>query len=325
MMGLGKIRRGIERVVSNVRSVGADRSAILLYHRIARVEADPWRLCVSPENFEAHLQLLKASFRVMSLSELVANLARGKAPANAVAITFDDGYLDNLLTAKPLLERYCLPATVFVASGAVGSDIDFWWDQLATLLLVPSRLPPVLAVELGEQSWRWETGDRARLHGSVYEALRTLDRHRALQALDQIAAWSQAEDGWRNRNPTLDPDQLRELARGGLVEIGAHTVNHPVLAALPIGEQRDEIVTSGQHLAAMTGTRIANFAYPHGGLRDFNAQTARLVEQAGFESACAAEDGVALEGCDRFALPRVSIGDLDGAVFERKLRQWLRG
>lgn len=324
MMGAGRIRRRVGQAIWSARTAFSNRAAILLYHRVAKVSADPWQLCVTPEHFADHIACLKRSHRVLSLTELVRRLTQSDLPPNAVAITFDDGYADNLTAAKPLLEALGLPATVFAVSGAIGKQSDFWWDQLATLLLEPARLPPKLALELGSQRWDFAVDNRKQLHDRVYAILRRLAPVRRQQALEQIAEWAAADADWQCRNPILDSQQMMELARGDLIEIGAHTVTHPTLADLPLTEQRIEIMNSRQQLEHAVRRKIVHFAYPHGSHKDFSPDTARLVEDSGFQSACAAEGGATFASSNLFSLPRLMVGDWDGETFERNLSQWLR-
>ena len=122
---------------------------VLMYHRVASDLVDPWRLCVSPTNFGAQLEVLADRYRVVTLRELVA--ARGSTGERpSVAITFDDGYADNLHAAAPLLVRQGLPATFFLTSGTLGSEREFWWDELDQLLLQPGALPAHLDLALGD-------------------------------------------------------------------------------------------------------------------------------------------------------------------------------
>ena len=125
------------------------RGMILMYHRIAEERFDPWNLCVTPENFSQQLEVLKSSgLNVMHLHELAASLSSGKIPKRSVVLTFDDGYLDNLENGRPILERYGIPATVFVASGYLASEGEFWWDAMERVLLTPGKLPETLEVEV---------------------------------------------------------------------------------------------------------------------------------------------------------------------------------
>ena len=109
-------------------------ATILLYHRVARERHDPWGQCVAPERFAAQMALLAEQAEVVPLARLPGAIGRRRPSRPLVAITFDDGYLDNLVTARPILERHGLPATVFLVSGWLGRDRLFWRDELARLV-----------------------------------------------------------------------------------------------------------------------------------------------------------------------------------------------
>src|SRR5206468_2122855 len=117
---------------------------ILTYHRIADPDSDPLLLSVSPSCFADHLNVIRKHYRAISLQDLVQRLTRRETLSGLVAVTFDDGYADNLQRAKPMLERYEVPATVFVASDAVGRVTEFPWDELERLLLQPGEVPQTL-------------------------------------------------------------------------------------------------------------------------------------------------------------------------------------
>src|ERR1700759_463296 len=117
--------------------------AILMYHRIATPEVDPWGLSVSPERFAEQVQALSMRRTILSMNAFVSRLQAGVLPHDAVALTFDDGYLDNLLQAKPILEAAGVPATVFLTTGRIGTDEEFWGDELARMVL--PRTKPLCA------------------------------------------------------------------------------------------------------------------------------------------------------------------------------------
>ena len=128
----------IKRLARRLRSLIAPRRPaplILAYHRIARPRVDPWRLSVSPERFREQLRSIKASRLPMSMSEVAARIEARDLPPTAVALTFDDGYRDNLLVAKPILVEEEVPATIFLSTGAIDARCEFWWDELARLVL----------------------------------------------------------------------------------------------------------------------------------------------------------------------------------------------
>lgn len=315
---------------------------ILMYHRIAEDDLDPWQLCVSPKNFAAQMNLLRRTRQPMRLFDLTRELKQGRCPRRAVVVTFDDGYRDNLQAALPVLEAFEVPATVFCATGIVGSERAFWWDQLAGLLLGPDLLPPLLVLEVGGQpkrvelhaSARYDTADRAAdrrrqddeapasprlgFYRQVWEWLRPLAETKRAAALDQIARWSSSADADVPR--PLSREQARALAASPLIEIGAHSVTHAALSTLAPAAQRAEILQSKLQLEALVERPVLHFAYPFG---DQGADTATLVREAGFRASCTTEAAAVRPGTDPFQLPRITVGDWDADTLARTLRSVL--
>src|SRR5216683_2007269 len=128
----------VTRLISRMRATirpRRPRPVILMYHRVSFARHDPWGLAVDPERFEEQIAYVKRHRTPMSMEEMVDRLRSKTLPANAVAVTFDDGYRDNLVNAKPVLARHGVPATLFLAMGFVNRDIPFWWDELAAMIL----------------------------------------------------------------------------------------------------------------------------------------------------------------------------------------------
>jgi peptidoglycan/xylan/chitin deacetylase (PgdA/CDA1 family) len=318
---------------------------VLVYHRVSRAVADPQLLSVTPEHFAEQLDFLSRRFRLMRLGDLIAATREGVPPAGAVAITFDDGYADNFLAAKPLLERAGVPATVFVASGYVASGRPFWWDELERLLLRPGRLPSVVTVEIGAEPLYWELGNDAVYtprraaecaawtvldvgepgrRQSVYRALcsrfRVLDESERERVLERVRSIAELDDGADLEAPRpLTPEELRRLADGGLVEIGAHTITHPVLSQLPVERQQEEVGGSKRQLEEALSRPVTSFAYPYGAPADINDTTLSVVRTAGFDRACANVPARIRRGTDPFRLPRVLVRDWRGRELVRRL------
>ena len=116
-------------------------------------------MCVSPDNFSEHLKRLRKSYRPINLGEVGIFLDEGKLPGRSVAVTFDDGYADNLWKAKPILEKHGIPATVFMTTGQAGQDREFWWDDLERIMFSPERLPGSISLEVNGRNYRWDLGD----------------------------------------------------------------------------------------------------------------------------------------------------------------------
>ena len=301
-------------------------SVILCYHRVARLARDPFALAVEPERFAEHLAVI-ARRRPVALSALAAEVRAGAVAPAGVAVTFDDGYVDNLRAAKPLLERTGVPATVFIATGATGSSSPFWWEELEELLLpeggAARDAPLELRVDGARASWTIGTPDAAF---EVWAWLRTRSPRAIDAGMDQVRAWAGAAPaGPTQERRVMTREELRELVAGGLVACGAHTRTHPVLAAHPAAVQRAEIAGSREDLEAWLGTPVAAFAYPFGRrVIEYRAATVRVVRRLGFACAVTTDPGHVTARSPLHELPRhvVPVG-LDGDAFEQWLDQRL--
>ena len=119
----------------------------------------------------------------------------------------------------------------------------------------------------------------------------------------------------------MSTQELRQLADGGLVEIGAHTGTHPLLSMLPESEQRFEIEVSKRYLEEVTEKPVVSFAYPYGGKNDYTHESVHCVRKAGFSLACSNFPGIIWPATNRFELPRFLIRDWSGDEFERRLER----
>ena len=332
----GKIFRAARWAVGRF----APRAFILVYHRIAEPESDPWALSVSPRHFETHLEILKKHTRPMGLCDLVAHIQDGTLPRRAAVVTFDDGYADNLYEAKPLLERYDIPATVFLPAGHIGESEEFWWDKLDRLLLNAQPLPKNPCLVVNGKSYVWELSEsynhqetscrhgsdkskadlqscsRRSLYFSIYRLLLPLSEQDRQACLQEIQGWVSGEPKVRPAYRTLSPEEVNMLGRGGLVEIGAHTITHPFLSAHPEAFQQSEIEQGKTDLEAITGQPVNSFAYPHG---DYDERSVALVRQAGFICACSIEESSVCCRSDPFLLPRFKVNNYHGKAFMRRL------
>lgn len=310
---------------------------ILLYHQVAELENDRWSLAVSPRNFAEQLQVLARRRHPVSLRQMTADLRRQRLNRQQAAVTFDDGYLDNLTEAKPILERYGIPATVFVVSNAVGHDREFWWDELDRLLLGEHELPLALTLRVGDRDHRWTLRGgqpgaellgrrsiaRGRLHRWLWRRFRTLPDDERWQALEALRAWTGQPNAARDDRRVMTAAQIRELGAGGLIEVGAHTMTHSRLAALPPEDQVVEIQGSKGRLEEIVGAPVTNFSYPFGGRLDVSPATVDAVERAGFASACTTREGAVQCATSPYRLPRLYVGNWPGDEFEERLAPWL--
>lgn len=304
----------------------APNALILLYHRIIQLPRDPFTMNVTPQHFAEHLDVIRGFGFPIRLQELVQGLRDGTITRKAIVITLDDGYADNLHNAKPLLERYGVPATVFVASGYLDGTREFWWDELDRIILQSASLPDTLNLNIDGIPFHWESGILSRHHllHSLHHLLHPLCEDRRKKLLKEILAWSGVEHGRRLSHRTLSFSEVGQLTSGGLVEVGCHTVNHDALSRIPLASQEAEINTSKACLENIIGRRVLSFAYPYGTRTEYTKETMAAVREAGLNCACSVCNQGIRRGADCFQLPRIPVHDWDKKEFTRRLKIWFR-
>ncbi|MFI5310327.1 MAG: polysaccharide deacetylase family protein, partial [Gemmatimonadales bacterium] len=314
---------------------------ILVYHRVAGPRRDPQWLDVRKGNFGAQLDQLLQSARTLPLGEFEARRRAGTLPPRAVAVTFDDGYADNLLAAVPLLERHGVPATVFVTAGMIGGDREFWWDDAERIAFASQVLvPPVPGLDVAWSASdgahvaadpatdRWtvqEPSDptpRHRLYRALCAALKPLPTPERERRLAAWRAWAGVPDAARETHRALTRHELVTLSRRPGIGIGAHTMTHPSLALLTPGEQLRELRDSRTWLEDVIRSPVRSVAYPFGTSSDVSEATEHAAVEAGFDVALANEPAAAWRWSRRSLVPRVLVRDWDGPTFAQQVNAW---
>lgn len=276
------------------------RLSVLAYHRVL-LEADAL-LANEPDAaaFEDRMRWVKANFEVLALGEAVRALAEHRLPKRALSITFDDGYADNYTVALPILRRLGLPATFFIATGFLDGGCMF-----NDVVIEALRIAPGAELDLGELGLGCHPlasdQQRTRAIERVLARLKYFEPERRRRVAGEIAQRA------GSRTPTdlmMTSEQVRALHAAGM-EIGAHTVTHPILAEIPLGRGRHEMEASRARLEQITGAPVRLFAYPNGGpRRDYHAEHAALARELGFAGAVSTALGAARAGDDPYQIPR---------------------
>lgn len=322
----------LKRSARWVRSRFVESALILGYHRIVDEPFDPYQVCVKPAYFKEQMEVLQRYCSPLSLSKLVQSLQENDLPRKAVAITFDDGYADNLYVAGPILEEYGLPATIFVATGYIGGS--FWWDELARMMQSIQDLAKGLNLSVNGRIFRWKPGNSQRdqtqesdfsylenLLQSLYAFLMNLGTEDRLRALSKISSLAVTGSNFGQMPRCLRADELAQVAEVELLDVGAHSVSHPNLVNLPENEQRYEIQQSKKYLEAILNRPVMNFSYPNGLSSDI---TEEIVKSSQYQSACASTNDVVWRGSNPFRLPRFWVRNWNGDTFSKWLRYWLK-
>lgn len=290
--------------LGNLLSPAGDRGrlSVLIYHRTLAAPDPILHDEIDAATFEGHMAMLAAEFNVLPLSEACTRLQRGSLPARAACVTFDDGYADNEHTALPILKRFGLPATFFVATGFSDGGIMFNDAVIEAVRRAPAGTLDLSKLGLGIH----DLGDSATRR-AAFDVLLGLVKYRPVEERDTLVA--QLTEALRSTLPNdlmMRPAQIKRLHDSGM-EIGGHTINHPILKVLDDNQARAEIMGGKQRLEQIIEAPVMLFAYPNGKPgRDYGRRHVELVKGAGFAAAVSTTSGVASGGSDIFQLPRFS-------------------
>jgi len=291
------------------------RLLILTYHRV----------CPQPDalitgnayagGFRRQMQLLARAFNVLPLVEAVERMHAGTLPSRAVCITFDDGYADNAEVAAPILAEYGLPATFFIATGFLDGG-RMWNDTLIeTVRAAQGAELDLTAVGSG----RFPIGSPAARAATANELIGRCKYLEPAERLARVEGVAQAAGVSLPRDLMMRSDHVRALHAAGM-EIGAHTVSHPILSATFPARAEEEIVASRDRLAAITCAAVRAFAYPNGkpGV-DYRSEHVEMVRRAGFTVAVSTVWAAAEAAHDRLQLPRIGFAETSRIVLGLKL------
>lgn len=303
------------------REVGKGRLCVVNYHRILPVPDPLLDSEPTVDTFRWQMELLAKCFNVLPLHDAIQMLANERMPARAVAITFDDGYRSTHDLALPILREYNLPATVFVTTGHMESG-SMWND---IILEATRRLPDgELALhDIGHGSYPLHTmSDRQHTALALTERSKYLppsERTRLHRKLEMLVG------GPLDQQLMLTREMVHSLDRHG-IEIGGHTISHPILARIEDAKAVAEIVGNKQELESIIGRPLRLFAYPNGKRDvDFNTSHTTMVRDAGYVAAFTTAIGAVTSSSNRFEMPRSRPWDGNPAMFAARLLWWLSG
>lgn len=293
------------------------RLLVIGYHNVGPTWFWPYGPGVGLDGLVAQVRVLRRVGTVMRLGDAVAALRDGaRLPPRAIALTFDDGYRDNLDLAVPALERLGVPATFFLVPGFLDRSVGAWWETLSWAV-ARARTP-----EADVRGHRLVAGDTSQpALAALAEDLKheTLDaRHDAVAEV--VSALDPSGDVGTDRL-FMDWDGARDLA--GRMEVGCHTGRHAILARETPEDQRRDLTESRDRLQRELGVDIDLLAYPNGQPGDMDEATFTATRDAGFVGAVTTVDGLVAPGVDPLAMNRVVLDPATGlrglkTVFRRR-------
>lgn len=283
------------------------RLSIFIFHRVHR-EIDPlFPRELDAQGFERVCGWIRRWFNVLPLDDAARRLREGMLPSRAAALTFDDGYADNHDVALPVLRRLRMPCTFFIATGFLDGG-RMWNDTVIetyrrtrNVSLACGDLVPALGDVVCET-----VEQRSRAIEATINAVKYLEPSQRQRVVDELARRGGAQ---LPDDLMMTSEQVRGMRRAGM-QIGAHTVNHPILARLDDAAALGEIRDSKCRLESLLDEPVAAFAYPNGKPgEDYLNRTVGLAREAGFETAVSTAWGAASRDTDPLQLPRFTPWD----------------
>jgi len=298
------------------------RIIIFTYHRIFPKQEDWWSVSYTyPEEFEHQINFINKHFKVLSLKELLELSNNGKlfteTYKRTAVITFDDGYKDNYIYAYPILKKYNIPATMFLATGFIDKNRVYWWDRVG-YIFYHSQKKEIDLGDLGKFSLT-SPNEKSNSLKRLLSKLKSLPDQTKEVIIDNLKKISKVEIPFSlGKDLMLSWEEIQDMTLNH-IEFGAHTVNHPILTNIPLEQAEKEIIKSKQILEAKLQKNIKAFSYPNGKEKDFNDDMIAILAKSGFEYAVTTIQGFIGKRNARnvYRLKRVH---MDRGMFKFKLR-----
>ena len=282
------------------------KGAILVYHRVVKdeeLEEDlELGLTVSCSSFERHIKEIKSKYKICSMDEFVKNLKK-KTNEFMVAITFDDGYKDNLYQALPILTKHEVPASIYVTTRFLNQEVDIWWYELGDVI----KNREEINFQYKEKKFNFLLDNKKRKY-LAYQNLMKLFKSLKIDAqnelIEKITNTKKRKD---YSDICLNSEEILMLEKNPLITINSHGHNHQNLKILNDEEVKYEITKSLEVLENLINRKVKHFAYPFGGKDQVSVREYNIIEDMNFDSAVIGSV-YPIKNCNFFSLPRIYVG-----------------
>jgi len=295
------------------RHITRNRPAILMYHGLTNNPGTQDWTQVPIDDFRNQMRHIRESYHPVALSRLVMALENGRIEPHSVAVTFDDGYQSNYELACPILREFDIPATIFVTSGFISQPEKhnrYLWPDFITAML---KTHEGHTLDLGKYGLdQYDLTSPRNIYASreaICQRLKSIaaaGTNRIIVDLYEKYGGGLDHDRFVDYRP-MTADQIRELASGGLITIGAHSRSHSILSRLSPDKLEDEITGCKHDLKALSGVEVNEFAYPNGRWEDINRDVYEITARS-YNCAVTTVAGLNSFGHDKYLLRRLGIG-----------------
>jgi peptidoglycan/xylan/chitin deacetylase (PgdA/CDA1 family) len=305
---------------------------VLCYHRVLDTDGefpfDSDLVSASTAQFREQLRYISRNYNVLNFRSLARYLRKnnGRFPDNPLLITFDDGYIDNYTVAYPMLREFGLPATIFVTAGFIGGKRLFWWDRIAYIVKKTARksisLDRPVEISLDIESF----DDRQECARRVIKLAKTIPEDAKEELIGELSRQLNVTPPDGEADYVMSWEQLREMNEQG-IEIGAHSVNHPIFSNVDDRRLGEEVAYSRKLIEEKVGAEVITFGSPGRGIMDperrkrFNSRLREEIRRTGYQFSTMYRWGLVYENdFDRYGIERIGIETHDSpALFRAKL------
>ena len=282
------------------------KGAILVYHRVVKdeeIEEDlELGLTVSCSNFEKHIKEIKSKYKICSMDEFVTNLKK-KTNEFMVAITFDDGYKDNLYQALPILTKYEVPASIYVTTRFLNQEVDIWWYELGEVIQNRTEIN----FQYKEKKFNFLLDNKKRKFLAYQDLMKLFKSLKIDEQNELIETITNTKKRKNYSHICLNSEEILMLEKNPLITIGSHGHNHQNLKILSDDEVKYEITKSSEVLENLIKRKVKHFAYPFGGKDQVSTREYNIIEDMNFDSAVIGSVHP-IKNCNFFSLPRIYVG-----------------
>jgi peptidoglycan/xylan/chitin deacetylase (PgdA/CDA1 family) len=289
-----------------LRKAPQPKLAILCYHRIG-TNGVPLYSALPPKVFEAQMRYLRRRYRLLSLRQLCEELAEPRTLDPGIAITFDDGYGDLFHQAFPILEKWNIPATIFLAVGAIDSGEVPWYDRILVIVYLIRSETLELEWDVRRVFQLSSAADRLRVGGEIVRILRGLPEDQRRERVAELEALvTIPKEALLGR--MLSWEQIGKMCSAG-ISFGSHTISHRVIARLSPDEVRHELRESKRVIETHLGTTVDAFAFPFGQPSDTRLPKGISLAGCGYSCGLTTIEGTNAPGTNPYELRRTQIGE----------------
>jgi len=297
---------GFFEVYSKAISNLHPRVVVIVYHRVGPCK-DPWSLdTISGPLFESQIKYLKTMYKIISFKDYL----NSKSDENLIEkryaiITFDDGYKDIYIHAYPILKRYNVPATLFLTTGHIETNKLFWWDQIGYAIW-KTKLKSIKTAQNNSISLKYSY-NKLQYISKIVEYVKQMEENDKNDYIEDLINQLDINIPKNIENMTLSWEEIIEMYNNGF-DIGAHSVNHPILTKIPTKQAEYEIVQSKIDIEKHIRAKVDGFSYPNGTDQDYNQQIVDILIKNKFKYAVTVIQKVATLNSDNYHIERIMPG-----------------